>query len=103
MVDLPAVRRRQAGGEPDGRAIGIGFAFYTEQSGHGQAGWLKRKSRVAPGYEAATARMLPDGSVGLLVGGQNHGQGQQTTLSQIAAHELAIDPSRISVRDGQTA
>src|SRR3989442_4736783 len=47
--------------------------------------------------------MLPDGSVVLLVGVQNHGQGHETTLAQIAAHELAIDPSRISVRYGDTA
>ena len=35
MIDLPAIRKRQAPREPDGRAIGVGFAFYTEQSGHG--------------------------------------------------------------------
>jgi carbon-monoxide dehydrogenase large subunit len=103
MIDLPAVRRRQQVGEPDGRAIGVGFAFYTEQSGHGQVEWTKRKSRVVPGYESATVRMLPDGSVLLLVGVQNHGQGHETTLSQIAAHELKVDPSRISLRYGDTA
>jgi carbon-monoxide dehydrogenase large subunit len=103
MVDLPAIRKRQAVGEPDGRAIGVGFAFYTEQSGHGQVEWVKRKSRVVPGYESATVRMLPDGSVLLLVGVQNHGQGHETTLAQIAAHELGIDPSRISVRYGDTS
>jgi carbon-monoxide dehydrogenase large subunit len=103
MIDLPAVRQRQQGGEPDGRAIGVGFAFYTEQSGHGQVEWTKRKSRVVPGYESATVRMLPDGSVLLLVGVQNHGQGHDTTLAQIAAHELKVDPSRISLRYGDTA
>jgi carbon-monoxide dehydrogenase large subunit len=103
MIDLPAVRRRQQVGEPDGRAIGVGFAFYTEQSGHGQVEWTKRKSRVVPGYESATVRMLPDGSVLLLVGVQNHGQGHDTTLAQIAAHELKVDPSRISLRYGDTA
>jgi aerobic carbon-monoxide dehydrogenase large subunit len=103
MIDLPTVRRRQLAGEPDGRAIGVGFAFYTEQSGHGQAEWMKRKSRIVPGYESATVRMLPDGSVLLLVGVQNHGQGHDTTLAQIAAHELQIDPSRISLRYGDTA
>ena len=103
MVDLPAIRRRQTVGEPDGRAIGVGFAFYTEQSGHGQIEWAKRKSRVVPGYESANARMLPDGSVILHVGVQNHGQGHETTLAQIAAHELTIDPSRISIRYGDTA
>lgn len=103
MIDLPAVRKRQEKGEPDGRVIGVGFAFYTEQSGHGQVEWVKRKSRVVPGYESATARMLPDGSVIIHVGVQNHGQGHETTLAQIAAHELSIDPARISVRYGDTA
>ena len=92
MINLPAIRERQAQGEPDGRAIGVGFAFYTEQSGHGTVEWVKRKSRVVPGYEFANARMLPDGSVIIHVGVQNHGQGHETTLAQIAAHELGIDP-----------
>jgi carbon-monoxide dehydrogenase large subunit len=103
MIDLAAIRNRQAQVEPDGRAIGVGFAFYTEQSGHGQAEWVKRKSRVVPGYESASVRMLSDGSVIIHVGVQNHGQGHETTLAQIAAHELNIDPSMISVRYGDTA
>lgn len=103
MINLPAVRKRQAAGEPDGRAIGVGFAFYTEQSGHGMAEFVKRKFRVVPGYESANARMLPDGSLLVYVGVQNHGQGHETTLAQIAAHELTIDPGRISVRYGDTA
>ncbi len=103
MVGLPAIRKRQIAGEPNGRAIGIGFAFYTEQSGHGQVEWVKRKSRVVPGYESASGRMLPDGSVIFHVGTQNHGQGHETTLAQIAAHELTIDPARISIRYGDTA
>src|SRR5215472_5396256 len=89
--------------EPDGRRIGVGFAFYTEQSGHGTVEFVKRKFRVIPGYESANVRMLPDGGVLIYVGVQNHGQGHETTLAQIAAHELGIDPARISVRYGDTA
>ena len=103
MIDLPAIRARQAKAEPDGRAIGVGFAFYTEQSGHGITEWVKRKSRVAPGYDSANIRMLPDGSVVIHVGTQNHGQGHETTFAQIAAHELKLDPSQISIRYGDTA
>lgn len=103
MINLQAVRKRQSIGESDGRAIGVGFAFYTEQSGHGTAEFVKRKFRVVPGYESATIRMLPDGSVLLYVGVQNHGQGHETTLAQIAAHELTINPGLISVRYGDTA
>jgi carbon-monoxide dehydrogenase large subunit len=103
MVNLPAIRARQALREPDGRTIGVGFAFYTEQSGHGTVEWVKRKSRVVPGYESANARMLPDGSVIIHVGTQNFGQGHETTFAQIAAHELSISPGLISIRYGDTA
>ena len=102
-IDLAAIRKRQAKGEPDGRRIGVGFAFYTEQSGHGIVEFAKRKFRVIPGYESANVRMLPDGNVIIYVGVQNHGQGHETTLAQIAAHELGIDPGQISVRYGDTA
>jgi len=102
-IDLAGIRKRQAKGEPDGRRIGVGFAFYTEQSGHGIVEFAKRKFRVIPGYESANVRMLPDGNVIIYVGVQNHGQGHETTLAQIAAHELGIDPGQISVRYGDTA
>jgi carbon-monoxide dehydrogenase large subunit len=103
QIDLAAIRKRQRAGEADGRLIGVGFAFYTEQSGHGTVEFVKRKFRVVPGYESANIRMLPDGGVIIYVGVQNHGQGHETTLAQIAAHELGIDPARISVRYGDTA
>jgi carbon-monoxide dehydrogenase large subunit len=103
MVDIPAVRRRQAARKAGEPRIGVGFAVYTEQSGHGVVEWSKRKSRVVPGYESANVRMLPDGSVLIHVGVQNHGQGHETTLAQIAAHELSLDPSQIKIRYGDTA
>jgi carbon-monoxide dehydrogenase large subunit len=103
QIDLAAIRKRQQSGETDGRKIGVGFAFYTEQSGHGTVEFVKRKFRIIPGYESANVRMLPDGGVVIYVGVQNHGQGHETTFAQIAAHELGIDPARISVRYGDTA
>ncbi|MDB5595404.1 MAG: xanthine dehydrogenase, molybdenum binding subunit apoprotein [Hyphomicrobiales bacterium] len=103
MVDIPAVRRRQAARRAGEPRVGVGFAVYTEQSGHGVVEWSKRKSRVVPGYESANVRMLPDGSVVIHVGVQNHGQGHETTLAQIAAHELSLDPSQIKIRYGDTS
>jgi carbon-monoxide dehydrogenase large subunit len=103
LVGQAALRARQQLVEPDGRQIGLGFAFYTEQSGHGTAEWTRRKARVVPGFETSTARMLPDGTLQLLVGIQSHGQGMETTLAQIAAHELGMNPAQISVRHGDTA
>jgi len=101
-VDLPRVRERQHRGEPDGKRIGVGFACYSEQTGHGCGEWVSRGSPFIPGYESCTAQLMPDGTLILMVGIQSHGQGLETTLSQIAHEELGIDPGRISVRHGDT-
>ncbi len=102
LLDLPAIRARQLQGEPDGRLIGVGFAAFTEQTAHGAAEFAARGAAIIPGYESCTARILTDGSLVLMVGIQSHGQGLETTLSQIAAQELGIDPARIAVRHGDT-
>jgi carbon-monoxide dehydrogenase large subunit len=102
LLDLPALRERQKRGEPDGRLIGIGFGSFVEQTGHGAAEFASRGASVIPGFESCTARILTDGSLVLMVGIQSHGQGLETALSQIAYHELGIDPARISVRHGDT-
>ncbi len=102
LLELPAIRARQQQGEADGRLIGVGFASFTEQTAHGAAEFASRGASIIPGFESCTARILPDGSLVLGVGIQSHGQGLETTLSQIACHELGIDPDHISVRHGDT-
>ena len=102
LLNLPALRARQKQGEPDGRLIGVGFGAFVEQTGHGAAEFAARGASVIPGFESCTARILTDGSLVLMVGIQSHGQGLETALSQIAYHELGIDPARISVRHGDT-
>jgi carbon-monoxide dehydrogenase large subunit len=102
LVDLSSIRERQKKGEPDGRLIGVGFGAFVEQTGHGAAEFAARGASVIPGFESCTARILTDGSLVLMVGIQSHGQGLETALSQIAYHELGIDPARISVRHGDT-
>ena len=103
LIDLAAIRARQRQGEPDGRLIGIGFASYAEQTGHGCGEWVLRGSPFIPGYESCTARLMSDGTLVLMVGIQSHGQGLETTLAQVANEVLGIDPARISVRHGDTS
>ena len=101
-IDIQAVRLRQAEGEPDGRLVGVGFACYSEQTGHGCGEWVSRGSPFIPGFESCRAQMFPDGTLALYVGIMSHGQGLETTLAQVACEELGIDPVRISVRHGDT-
>ena len=102
LLNAEQVRDPAAARRTDGRLIGIGFASFTEQTAHGAAEFASRGASVIPGFESCTARILPDGSLVLMVGIQSHGQGLETTLSQIAAEELGIDPARIAVRHGDT-
>ncbi len=102
-IDPPAVRARQAAGEPDGRLVGYGVASYTEQSAHGTAEWVARGLPVVFGFEPALARFTPDGKLVLFVGIQNHGQGLETTLAQVAHEELGIAVSDVVVRHGDSS
>jgi len=63
---------------------------------------MRRGSPIIPGYESATARINPDGTLVLLVGIHSHGQGLETTLAQVAHEELGIHPDDITVRFGDT-
>ena len=103
MIDLPARRRRQAAAAGGGERLrGVGFAAYAEQTAHGCGEWVTRGTPVIPGYESATARLLPDGTLLVLVGIQSHGQGLETTLAQVVHEELGIDPAAVAIRHGDT-
>jgi carbon-monoxide dehydrogenase large subunit len=102
-IDASAVRARQKLGEADGRLIGLGIASYTEQSAHGTAEWVARGLPVVFGYEPALGRFTPDGKLILLVGIQNHGQGLETTLAQVANQELGIPVADVIVRHGDSS
>ncbi|MBX6369247.1 MAG: xanthine dehydrogenase family protein [Rhodospirillales bacterium] len=102
-IEPEKVRARQQRGEPDGRLIGFGVASYTEQSAHGTAEWVARGLPVVFGYEPALARFTPDGKLILFVGIQNHGQGLETTLAQVAHQELGLPVSDVIVRHGDSS
>jgi carbon-monoxide dehydrogenase large subunit len=102
-IDLDGVRARQKKPEADGRLIGVGMASYTEQSAHGTAEWVARGLPIVFGYEPALARFTPDGELILFVGIQNHGQGLETTLAQVAHQELGIPVSDVIVRHGDSS
>jgi carbon-monoxide dehydrogenase large subunit len=102
-IGLTKIRARQTRPEPDGRLIGFGMASYTEQSAHGTAEWVARGLPVVFGYEPALARFTTDGKLILFVGIQNHGQGLETTLAQVAHQELGIPVKDVIVRHGDSS
>jgi len=102
-IGYAKVRERQQRGEPDGRHIGIGFAMYSEQAGHGTTVYAAWGIPMVPGHEPAQARFTPDGGLELRIGAHSHGQGLETTLSQVAHSILGVPHERIRLVHGDTA
>jgi aerobic carbon-monoxide dehydrogenase large subunit len=57
----------------------------------------------AGGWEAATVRMLPTGTIQVVTGTTPHGQGHETCWSQIVADKLGVDPDSVEVLHSDTA
>lgn len=85
------------------RRIGTGFAIFCEQAAHGTSVYAAWGVPMIPGHEQATARLTADGGLELRVGVHSHGQGLETTLSQVANEVLGIDPAAVKVVHGDTA
>ncbi len=102
-IGFDKVRERQKQGEADGRRIGIGFSMYAEQAGHGTSVYAAWGIPFVPGFEQCQARFTPDGGLELRIGAHSHGQGLETTLSQVAHSILGVPHERIKVVHGDTA
>jgi carbon-monoxide dehydrogenase large subunit len=102
-IGFDAVRARQQQTEADGRRIGIGFAMYSEQAGHGTSVYAAWGIPFVPGHEQCFARFTPDGALELRIGAHSHGQGLETTLSQVAHSILGVPHDRIRLVHGDTA
>ncbi|MDQ3285087.1 MAG: xanthine dehydrogenase family protein molybdopterin-binding subunit, partial [Actinomycetota bacterium] len=101
-LDFPGWKERQEEARREGRLIGLGFSCFAERTGYGTRTFALRKMGITPGLDNAHVRMDPSGNVAVAVGTCGHGQGHQTTLAQIAADELGIDPGDVVVRQGDT-
>ena len=99
----PGARSASNSGREDGRRIGVGFAMYSEQAGHGTSVYAAWGIPFVPGHEQCLARFTPDGALELRIGAHSHGQGLETTLSQVAHSILGVPHDRIRLVHGDTA
>ena len=92
MAGIDQLRREQKERlqRNDRTLLGIGQAVYVEMCGFGP-------------YESAVVRVEPSGTVTAYTGTSAHGQGHETTFSQIIADHLGVDFDKIVVRHGDTA
>jgi carbon-monoxide dehydrogenase large subunit len=94
-------RERREAGNP--KRLGIGLSTYVEMCGLAPSAILGAIRYAGGGWEAATIRCLPTGTVQVLTGSTPHGQGHETTWSQIVADRLGYEIDEVEVLHGDTA
>ena len=89
-ADYAGFAARQAQARAEGRHIGLGIANMTKVTGRGP-------------FETALVRIGRSGQVTVHTGAIAMGQGTKTTLAQICAGHLGLDPGDVTVVAGDTA
>jgi aerobic carbon-monoxide dehydrogenase large subunit len=92
------LREEQKAARDEGRLVGIGVSTYVEICALGPS-----QAMPAGGWESATVRIEPTGTVTVLTGASPHGQGQETSFAQLAADELGVDLNDVTVVHGDTS
>ncbi|MGH3135529.1 MAG: xanthine dehydrogenase family protein molybdopterin-binding subunit [Gaiellaceae bacterium] len=105
LLDLDAIKAdqasRRAGG--DAKQIGVGFSTYNEMCGLAPSRILGAIRYAVGGWDAATIRFQPLGSVQVVTGTSPHGQSHETTWAQIVADQLGVSVDDVEVLHGDTA
>ncbi|MBA3951226.1 MAG: xanthine dehydrogenase family protein molybdopterin-binding subunit [Rubrobacter sp.] len=93
-------RRREAG---DVKQLGVGIGNFTESGGLSPSKVAAGVRLQSGGWESASVRMSASGKVEVVTGTSPHGQGHETSWSQIAADAFGVDFDDVEVLHGDTA
>lgn len=103
MADYEEFRRFQASERSKGKYVGIGLSTYVEMCGLGPSEVAGAVGFQGGLWESATVRVHPTGKVTVFTGASPHGQGEETTFSQLVAERLGIAMEDVEVVHGDTA
>jgi aerobic carbon-monoxide dehydrogenase large subunit len=104
IVGYEDLRSKQEAARAEGRYLGIGFSTYVEICGAAPSAWIGTGGQGwgASMWESANVRVHLTGKVVVTTGTHSHGQGHETTVTQVVASELGIPPEDVTVELGDT-
>ena len=104
-LELDGIRAEQAERRERGdvKQLGVGFSTYNEMCGLAPSRILGAIRYAVGGWDSATVRLQPLGSVQVVTGTSPHGQSHETTFAQIVADQFGIGVDDVEVTHGDTA
>ncbi len=103
MVGYEDLRKEQKTRRDEGgKLLGVGLSCYIEACGLAPSQVVGALGAQAGLWESAKVLVHPTGAVTVYSGSSAHGQGHQTTFSQIVADRLSIEPDQVDVIQGDT-
>jgi len=88
-ADWEGLKRERAAARAEGRVVGLGLACYVEICGVG-------------GWEHASVTVERDGGITVTVGTSSHGQGHETSFSQLVADQFGVPMESVTIVHGDT-
>jgi aerobic carbon-monoxide dehydrogenase large subunit len=102
-IDLDGLREARTRAREAGRLAGVGIGSYVEYTGAGSSTFTGRGMMDIPGSDTARAWLAADGHVHVQTSCPAVGQGAHTTLAQVAAAGLGVEPETVVVEQTDTA
>ncbi len=100
--DYKGFSKRKRESERHGKLRGIGFATYIEACGVAPSSLVGQLGAGVGLWESAEVRVNPTGSVEVLTGCHQHGQGHETTFAQLVSDRLGLSIDQVNVLHGDT-
>ena len=102
IADVSGFAARKAASAKKGLLRGIGYSCYIEACGIAPSNIAGALGARAGLYEAAEVRVHPTGKVTVFTGSHSHGQGHETSFSQVVADRLGIPIEDVDIQHGDT-
>jgi len=102
LADYEGFGRRKRESARNGKLRGVGLSTYIEACGIAPSQAVGSLGCGVGLWESAEVRVNPTGTVEILTGCHQHGQGHETTFAQVVSERLGIPLDNVSVVHGDT-
>jgi aerobic carbon-monoxide dehydrogenase large subunit len=102
VADVAGFAARKQASASKGLLRGLGYSCYIEACGIAPSNIAGALGARAGLFEAGEVRIHPTGKVTVFTGSHSHGQGHETTFSQVVADKLGVSIEDVDIQHGDT-